>query len=188
MSKTLLETVTGVMFDVIDPHPDMVELDDIAWSLSRQARFNGHTIPLIPYSVAQHSVNVSMRVAQKSSYKPLIRAALMHDAAESYISDIPSPIKHIPQVRETIKAAEDKILRVVFEKFEILWPTAEEWEIIDEADIWWRAVEAYQFMYSRGKDWTGLPAVSLIDLQNFEDPWTSIEAYEKFKMHWNLLK
>jgi hypothetical protein len=188
MSKTLLETVTGVMFDVIDPKPEMVKLDDIAWSLSRQARFNGHTIPLVPYSVAQHSVNVAKRVELKSNSRVLTRAALMHDAAEAYISDIPSPIKHIPQVRETIKAAEDKILRVVFEKFEIVWPNEEGWAIIEEADIWWRAVEAYQFMHSRGKDWTGLPEVSLIDLQNFEDPWASIEAYVKFKTHWNLLK
>lgn len=186
MSKTTLETVSGVMFDVINPTPEMVNLDDIAWSLSRQARFNGMTIPLIPYSVAQHSINVAKRVGRETGNVALIKAALMHDAAEAYISDIPSPIKHIPELRPVIKAAEEKILRVIFESFDLPWPKDDHWKIIEESDMYWRAVEAYQFMYSRGKDWEGLPKVSLLDLQEFEDPLTSVEAYQKFKGFWEV--
>lgn len=185
MSKTILETVSGVMFDVMNPQPEMVNFEDIAWSLSRQARFNGHTTSLVPYSVAQHSIMVAKRVAKHCpkdcNQADLVRAALLHDAPECYISDIPSPIKHIPGFREQIKSIEDKILTVILNKLNVPQPSESGWHCIEEADMWCRAVEAHAFMYSRGRDWEGLPKPSFIELQNFEDPLTSLQAYERFK-------
>lgn len=35
-------TQSGIEFDLIDPKPEMVALSDIAYSLSRIRRFNGH--------------------------------------------------------------------------------------------------------------------------------------------------
>lgn len=178
---TILETVTGVMFDCDDPKIHMVNLDDIAWSLSRQSRFNGHTIPVVPYSVAQHCVLVSDDLAVNHNNQDLLLAALLHDSAEAYISDIPSPVKQIPGVREKIKELEDKILKVVFDSFEVPWPSDDEWELIHMADLKCRAIEAHAFMFSRGSKWHGLPEVSLLDLQRFEQPWESITAYNAFK-------
>jgi hypothetical protein len=183
MSKTILETVTGRFVDVMNPTPDMISFEDIAWSLSRQARFNGHTISTTPYSVAQHSVAVAKRV-ERFGHHDLMLAALLHDAAEAYISDIPSPIKNIPGVRESVKAVEGKILRVVFEALGVAYPDDVYWGVIHDADMWCRAVEAHAFMSSRGKHWDGLPTPSLIELQNFDQPKDAVTAYQEFKNYY----
>lgn len=56
---TSMETVSGIYVDVANPKKEDVRLTDIAWSLSRQPRFAGHTITRLPYNVAHHSVFVS---------------------------------------------------------------------------------------------------------------------------------
>ena len=66
-------------------------LEDIAWGLARQCRFAGQIKPEFEiYTVAQHSVWVAEQVA------PSLRAeALMHDATEAFIRDIPGPYKKL---------------------------------------------------------------------------------------------
>jgi hypothetical protein len=48
----------GRQFWPLDPLPEDVHIEDVAYGLSRISRFGGHTIGE-PYSVAQHSVLVS---------------------------------------------------------------------------------------------------------------------------------
>ena len=79
---------SGVFYDYQNPNPDMIRLDDIAHHLSNTCRFSGACEPY--YSVAEHSVLVS-RLAL-DGYK---REALLHDAAEAYLWDIPRPAKHL---------------------------------------------------------------------------------------------
>lgn len=81
-----MQTKTGVKFKAYDPTPDMINVEDIAHSLAQQARFNGHLEEF--YSNAQHSVVCSHLVDPGWELE-----ALMHDAAEAYISDLPSPVK-----------------------------------------------------------------------------------------------
>jgi hypothetical protein len=52
-----IHTYSGIAFDLRDPQPAMVRLDDIIHSLSLMNRFNGAA--LFPYSVAQHSLHVA---------------------------------------------------------------------------------------------------------------------------------
>jgi hypothetical protein len=61
-SNTSCETVSGVYVDVVNPDPASIELTDIAWSLSRQARFAGHTKSTEIWSVAQHALFVEFLV------------------------------------------------------------------------------------------------------------------------------
>lgn len=49
------ETVSGEYVDVVEPLADTIKLTDIAWALSRQARFAGHTMSEEIWSVAQHA-------------------------------------------------------------------------------------------------------------------------------------
>lgn len=56
---TTIETVSGRQIDLMNPSVGDINIDDVAWGLSRQVRFAGHTITDIPYSVAQHSVHVA---------------------------------------------------------------------------------------------------------------------------------
>lgn len=68
------------------PSPEHISIDDIGVSLSRQARFNGHT--KFPFWVAIHCVDVSYLVPGECALE-----AFLHDAAESYMGDVISPLK-----------------------------------------------------------------------------------------------
>jgi hypothetical protein len=84
-----IKTFTGKRFDVLNPDPDQICIEDIAHALSNQCRYGGHSRKF--YSVAEHSIYVAMMC---SWYNKL--AGLLHDASEAYLVDIPRPIKHNP--------------------------------------------------------------------------------------------
>jgi len=81
-----IHTYTGKMFWPMDPKPEDVCIEDIAHSLAMQCRFGGHVLDF--YSVAEHSVYCSLLVPPEMAL-----IALMHDAAEAYVVDVPRPIK-----------------------------------------------------------------------------------------------
>ena len=172
-----LETVSGRKINVTNPDPSTIVIEDIAWALSRLPRFSGHSIPYVPYSVAQHCIQVATDLKE---YGPGIQLlGLLHDAAEAYINDLPSPVKHIPEIHAVIKKLENSLMEASYKSLKIDPPTHEEEEIIKIADKTQQAVEAYNYMYSRGADWN-LPEVSFKKLQEFEEPLTSVAAYDKF--------
>lgn len=107
--------------------PGMAVLDiniyDIAHSLARICRFNGHTVK--HYSVAQHSVHVSdaLETYYKDDHPDRLDAlkwGLLHDAAEAYIGDIPRPIKKL--LGQTIVDIETDLLMKIAERFDLPWP------------------------------------------------------------------
>lgn len=180
-----LETVSGRKVNVSNPDPATITIGDIAWALSRMPRFSGHSIPYIPYSVAQHCIQVAKELAP---HGPRIQLhGLLHDAAEAYINDLPSPVKHIPEIHAVIKKLEDTLMLAVYSSLGIAPPTEEEERVVKIADKNQQAVEAYNFMYSRGSDWN-LPEVSFKKLQEFEQPLTSLQAYDKFLFFFNELR
>lgn len=180
-----LETVSGRKIKVTDPDPSSIEITDIAWALSRMPRFSGHSIPYIPYSVAQHCIQVAKDLAPYGTKMQM--HGLLHDAAEAYINDLPSPVKHIPEIHAVIKQLEDRLMTAIYNSLNLEYPTEEEEKIVKIADKNQQAVEAYNFMYSRGSDWN-LPEVSFKKLQEFEQPLTSVEAYDKFLFFFEQLK
>lgn len=105
---SIIQTRSGVAFDILNPTADMVELDDIAWSLSNICRFNGHCSRF--YSVAEHSYVGALHMAGAFG-RNMQRAFLLHDAAEAYIGDICRPVKLAlgPAVKEIEKAIQDAI-------------------------------------------------------------------------------
>lgn len=97
-------TYTGVEFDPTNPLAKDVRIQDIAHALSNQCRFTGHTRWF--YSVAEHCLRASFIVPQEHAL-----AALLHDASEAYVVDVPTPIKHDENMRwfrrmeKTVQAA-----------------------------------------------------------------------------------
>jgi len=81
-----IQTFTGGRFWPMDPHAEDVEIADIAHALSMQCRFAGHCIRF--YSVAEHCVHLSHAVPAEHALW-----ALLHDASEAYLADVPSPVK-----------------------------------------------------------------------------------------------
>lgn len=106
-----IATHSGTKFYFMDPRPDEVFLSDIAVALGNICRFGGHTDRF--YSVAEHCVRMS-RLLDWDHH--LAVWALMHDAAEAYIGDLPSPIK---QVLPEFAKIEAKILRAVSHQFDL---------------------------------------------------------------------
>ena len=100
---TWMQTFSG-RFYPLDPRPEEFEITDIALSLSRINRYNGHNDA--PLSVAQHSVQC-VDLVDPLNYGPeehvhqIKRYMLMHDATEAYVGDMVRPLKSvIPQFKE----------------------------------------------------------------------------------------
>lgn len=111
--KDCIRTYSGIYIDVMDPKVDMILLDDIAHGLSHVCRYAGQIGNF--YSVAQHSVYVSSLISDKQ----LQLDALLHDATEAYLQDIPSPIKaNLPDYRKM----ETRLMSVIAKKFGVQYP------------------------------------------------------------------
>jgi len=128
-----IETFTNKYVPPFDAKPEHICIEDIAHALSNQCRFSGHTSRF--YSVAEHAWLASY-------YAPahLAAAALMHDAAEAYLIDIPRPLKlyvqfFISDVRQfSYYQAEESLLKVIGDKYELkLHPQSETVTKLDNA-------------------------------------------------------
>ncbi len=82
-------TYTGKSFNLLEPKPEMVCIEDIAHSLAYQCRYTGHTREF--YSVAQHCV----LMARNPDLPGDPMEKLLHDAGEAYIGDIARPWKNL---------------------------------------------------------------------------------------------
>ena len=118
MSKyDVIVTYSGRVVRPLDPDPETICIEDIAHSLSLQCRFTGHTREF--YSTAQHSV----LVARACEVWPLW--GLLHDASETYLSDIARPVKKT-EWGKTYLEAEDRLQECVAEAFGLPWPMPDE--------------------------------------------------------------
>lgn len=95
---------SGKRFDYGNMSADAVDIQDVAWSLANTCRYRGMTP--VHYSVAEHSVSCSYLVPPH-----LALQALLHDAAEAYMADVPGPLKeYLPDFRAMEKAVEAVVL------------------------------------------------------------------------------
>lgn len=111
-TQNSIRTFTGKVFDLLIPDPNSICIEDIAHGLSHTARFAGQ-LPCF-YSVAQHSVLVANKVPPE-----LKLAALLHDASEAYMGDMPSPFKSLMPEFQAIEA---RVMEVIASKFGFKYP------------------------------------------------------------------
>lgn len=86
VEKVTIKTYTGRYIDLLNPDPEMIHIDDIAASLPKLNRFNGHTFR--PYTVAEHCL-----LGVEYCTPPNKLEFLMHDSTEAYLGDIAGPLK-----------------------------------------------------------------------------------------------
>jgi hypothetical protein len=130
-----IDTRSGETIAPLDPDPAAINIQDIAHGLSNVGRFAGQGEEF--YSVARHSVHVSHEVRARGGSEAAQRWALLHDASEAYLSDVPGPVK---QGLPGYKHAERRLDSAIRDALDID-PTPDEMELVKSAD---EAVEEYE--------------------------------------------
>ena len=126
-----IRTYSGKVFDLKILDPESICIEDIGHSLAYTARFGGHLSEL--YSVGQHSIHVMAQCR-----KELKLAALLHDASEAYLGDMPSPFK---KMMPDYKKLEHNVMIAISKKFGFDYPLHEEIKSADHAylNLEWEA-------------------------------------------------
>ncbi len=126
---TWIETYSGQKVSFPFPEPRAIKIQDIAHGLSHVCRFSGQCSHF--YSVAQHSINMTIELNKRGCGPRLLLLALLHDASEAYIGDMPSPLKRlIPAYREIEKT----VLQAIWNGLQITPPAQWEKAVIKRAD------------------------------------------------------
>lgn len=170
MLKPWILTHSGKAFDLSAPVASAVCLEDIAHNLSRIQRFCGSTS--VNCSVAIHSVVASYIVRPEYAAQ-----ALMHDAAEAYIGDIPGPLKWM--IGHSINKIEKRILNLIFDKYKI-----ETCEISNKfvrvADFEMLRFEKENFMPEHPDPWDILMGIAY---PNGADNWRPFYKIDDWRTH-----
>lgn len=135
-----IQTNSGIRFEILNPTVDMINIEDIATSLSKQCRYNGHCENF--YSVARHSL-----VMSKMAPPHLKLVSLLHDATEAYIGDMVKPLKNLIPEFEVI---EDKIWLVIADKFNLPMELPRE---VKDLDLRMLATEKLYIMKEHPDKW-----------------------------------
>lgn len=123
-----IKTYTGKIIQPLAMTEDDLDIHDIAHALARVCRFAGHCRGFM--SVASHSVRVLKRVIEAEKRRhpeierpslslldlPTLRSALLHDASETYLGDLPRPLKRHPAFA-FYRQAEERIEHLIARKF-----------------------------------------------------------------------
>ena len=110
----------GKRFYPQDPRVGDFTIEVIAFALSNLCRYGGH---VSFYSVAEHAVLCSEQAPPEFEFE-----ALMHDASEAYLVDMPRPLKAAMPIYREIEAGLEK---VIAEQFDMRWPMS---KVVKEID------------------------------------------------------
>lgn len=173
--STFIITHGGTKFWPLDPRPADIHIEDIAHALSNICRWGGHTA--WHFSVAQHCCLV-VSCLKKYTRNPIILIqGLLHDSAESYLGDVVRPLK---AVNEEYRKQEEKLLQVIFTRFNI--PEYNEKEIlhplIHDADYRILQLEAQQLV--KGTNWLAGQKRASLNYDKKITHWSPNHAKKKF--------
>lgn len=165
-SNPWIQTLSGQAFHYKDPKPEEVNIFDIAGALARQCRYGGHCHKF--YSVAEHCVHVASKASNH-----LKLTALMHDASEAYLVDIPRPVKPL---LANYYELENQIMEVISERFVFEWPMPDEIKQLDTAILTDERIQNMTATCFKPEDWGNLLPGLGIDLQF----WSHYRAANEF--------
>ncbi len=162
-------TYSGRHLDFRNPDPAGIAIGDIAVALSRACRFSGQCRKT--YSVAQHSVLVSLNVPAEHALE-----ALLHDATEAWLGDVSTPLKALLPEYVRIEKNLDRVVRRKFGLPEKMSGP------VHRADRVLLATEKRDLMPEDPDEWPVLVGVS--PLPGTILPWTENSAREIFLERW----
>lgn len=177
-----IQTYTGRRFYPLNPRPEDICLLDIARGLSQTCRYNRQTRYF--FSTAQHSVLMAREIQKDHPNNwGAVDLALLHDAVDAYLPDVPTPIK--PLLTE-LKAIELHLEEVIMERFHL--PTKAQdpalWALVKEYDNRICLNEREVVMAPNGvstADWLhgkGTPDMKPLAIK--VQPWCVREAFDEF--------
>ena len=176
--KTTFMSASGLVWDAAKPTPEMINWIDIAESLAKQCRFNGHCKEF--YSVAQHSVLVANAVPS-----PYHLYGLLHDAHEAFIGDITRPVKNLIG-RNYIKDIEQKIDHAIYKAAGVEAPSDAIHALIKEADNRVLATEKRDLVTRPTPDGRWRSEYLPLDEQIRPLPWRVAKEMFANELHWAL--
>jgi hypothetical protein len=193
---TWVQTRSNKAFDLVQPSPAMVDIYDIACSLSRLCRYNGHGSAY--YSVAQHSVLVSEGVEEElvrrrghvlyadSDRRAISKVSLwglLHDAAEAYVGDLVSPVKQVLRLVDDLEFddMEKRVLAAICQKFDLPEGVP---DVVWEYDLRLLATERRDLFGPCQKNWK-LPSEPLTAKI---EPWSMEVAESAFLSRFSVLQ
>jgi len=107
-----IQTWSGLRFSPLEPDPAAIEIEDIAHALANSCRFGGHCSAF--YSIAQHSCLVADAAGAD---RETALHALLHDASEAYLGDLPHPLKHRSPLGVLYREIEEPLQAAILERF-----------------------------------------------------------------------
>jgi hypothetical protein len=138
--RCFVRVFSGMNVDLLNPSPENILLQDIAYHLSKIERYNGAC--KFSVTVGLHSLMVADILPAK--FKPY---GLLHDASEAYLGDVVGPLKDLLPGYQEI---EGNLMRVILGKYGLRYPMPPE---VKEAD---KAVLAAEMRQANG--WHDLAA------------------------------
>lgn len=175
-----IQTVSGRRLNPFEPAPEEIEIGDIAAALGNQCRFGGHIHRF--YSVAQHAYLTSLLVEKSGGSVDDCLWALLHDAAEAYLVDLPHPIKHRSEAGRLFQQVEEPLQAVIIARFGLPDEPPEALKAVDRALLATERRSLSQELWS----WPELDGVEPVDLEI--EPWPPDRAAREFLARYDELE
>jgi 5'-deoxynucleotidase YfbR-like HD superfamily hydrolase len=149
-TNTSMGMISGNLVDVFEFKSSDVLAWDIAWSLSLQNRYLGHTPmawDVLSHTALCYSIAMVEHHRDGKTMNPYDQLGiLLHDAAEAYMGDMIRPLKSYFVEFTTI---EDKVLKVILHRFGVD-TAAVNWTLVKEYDQ--KALWTEQAKFNRFND------------------------------------
>lgn len=179
-SEPFIQTVSGRRVNPFALAASDIDIDDIAQALANQCRFGGHCRRF--YSVAQHSCLVADLVRDDAGDATAALWALLHDAPEAYLSDLPHPLKHFSEFGRLYREAEDSLQAAISDYFRL---PHEPPAVLREVDRAVLAAERAALMANTW-EWPELRGVKPAAVEI--DPWQPERAMREFLDRYHALR
>jgi len=159
-------TNSGVKIDLTNITMNQIKIEDIAHHLTRICRYGGALDFDTHYSVAQHCILLHYYAVSNGLSQEVQKNILMHDAAEAYLGDIVSGLKHL---LPDYKIIERKIENLICRKYG-LDKDVETENIIKELDTRITLDEANKFFPQYLKEFQDqLPCLKPLKIKIYSD-------------------
>ena len=172
--SSAIQTFSGLRFSPLEPDPSAIEIADIAHGLAHHCRFGGHAATY--YSVGQHSCVVADAVRERGADRDTVLHALLHDASEAYLGDLPHPVKHRSEFGRLYREIEEPLQAAILARFGLATPAPPLVKEVDRA-----ALAAERAVLMRAADdawWPELDGVAPLEVEIV--PWAPHQSKTEF--------